>query len=93
MCFEVETGNFRALAYSVLFNIGKSVLKMSETLWEDSCVIAKDVLVIHVNFIVIAVAFSGEKMGGISLVLPLVFYDKLSVHVHICVCVCVCVSV
>jgi hypothetical protein len=43
MCFEVEAGNFTTLVYSILFNVGKSLLKMTETLWENSPIIAKDV--------------------------------------------------
>jgi hypothetical protein len=31
MCSKVEAGNFTASAYSVLFNICKSVLKVTET--------------------------------------------------------------
>jgi hypothetical protein len=60
MCSEVEAGNF-TLAYSVLLNVGKSVLKMTETLWENSLMTAKDVWIIHVNFIVIAITFTEKK--------------------------------
>jgi hypothetical protein len=33
MCSEVDEGNF-ALVYSVLLNVGKSELKMTETSWK-----------------------------------------------------------
>jgi hypothetical protein len=42
MCSKVE----------VLLNVGKSVLKMMETLWKNSLTIAKNELIIHINFIV-----------------------------------------
>jgi hypothetical protein len=61
MCFEVEAGNFTALVYSVLFNAGRSVLKMAVILWKNSLIIVKDVLIIRVNFIGIAVTFSAKK--------------------------------
>jgi hypothetical protein len=41
MWSEVEAGNFTALAYSVLLNVGKSVLKMEKILWKNSLIIAK----------------------------------------------------
>jgi hypothetical protein len=43
MCPEVEAGNFTTLVYSVLNNVGKSVLKITETLWKNMLIIAKDV--------------------------------------------------
>jgi hypothetical protein len=43
MCFEVEVGNFTTLVYSILLNIGKSVLKIMEILWKNGIIIAKDV--------------------------------------------------
>jgi hypothetical protein len=51
------------------FNAGKSVMNMTETLWENSLIIAEDVLIIHVNVIVIAVT-SSEKNAGITFVQP-----------------------
>jgi hypothetical protein len=47
---KVEAGNFTTLVYSVLLNVDKSVLKMTETLWENVLIIAKYVKMIHVNF-------------------------------------------
>jgi hypothetical protein len=44
---------------------------MTETLWKNCLIIAKDIRVIHVNFIVIAVICS-EKIEGISFVMLLV---------------------
>jgi hypothetical protein len=61
MFSEVKAGYFTTVVYSDLLNIGKSVLTMMDTLWENSLLIAKDVLIIHVNFIIIAVAFSEKK--------------------------------
>jgi hypothetical protein len=43
MCSKFEAGNFTTLAYNVLFRVGKSVLKMEETLWKNYLVIAEDV--------------------------------------------------
>jgi hypothetical protein len=65
MCPEVEAGNFTALVYSVLLNIGRSVLKMTETLWKNSLVIANDVLIIYVTFVVIAITFSDKKLEAL----------------------------
>jgi hypothetical protein len=42
MCFEAEAGNFTTLVYRILINVGKSLLKMTETLWKNSLIIAKD---------------------------------------------------
>jgi hypothetical protein len=61
MYSEVEAGYFTALVYSVLLNAGKSVFKITETLWEDSLIIVKDVRIIHVNLTVIAITVS-EKI-------------------------------
>jgi hypothetical protein len=72
MCSEVEAGNFTTLVYSVLINIGKHVLRMMDTVWKNSLIIAKYVQVIHVNVIVIVGKFSETKIGGITFVLPLV---------------------
>jgi hypothetical protein len=43
MCTEVEAGNFKTLVYSALLNIGESALKVTETSWKNSLIIAKDV--------------------------------------------------
>jgi hypothetical protein len=40
---KAEAGNFTALVYSVLLSVGGSVLKMTDTLWKNSLIIAKDV--------------------------------------------------
>jgi hypothetical protein len=50
------------MIYSVLLNTGKSMLKMMKTLWKNSLIIAKDIQILHVNFIVIALIFPEEKM-------------------------------
>jgi hypothetical protein len=42
-------------------NVGKSVLKMMETLWENSLTKAKSVRIISINVIVIAITFSEKK--------------------------------
>jgi hypothetical protein len=41
MCSEVQACNFTTLVYSILLNIDKSELKMMETLWKCSLIIAK----------------------------------------------------
>jgi hypothetical protein len=51
MCSEVEAGNFTTLVYSVLLNVGKFVLKTTETLWKNNLIIAKYVWVIHGNLL------------------------------------------
>jgi hypothetical protein len=61
VCFKVETGYFTAVVYSVLLSVGKSVLKVTDTLWKSSLIFAKDAWIIHVNFIVIAITFSEGK--------------------------------
>jgi hypothetical protein len=45
-----------------LLNDGKHMLKVMKTLWKNSLITAKNVRNIHVNFIIIAVTFSEEKM-------------------------------
>jgi hypothetical protein len=42
-CSEVEAGNFTISVCSVFLNVGKCVLKMTETLWENSLVNSKEV--------------------------------------------------
>jgi hypothetical protein len=72
MCSKVEGVDFVTMLYSMLLNAGKSELKMMKTLWKNSPIIAKDVWIIYVNFIVIAITFSEKKTGGFTFVLPLV---------------------
>jgi hypothetical protein len=73
MCSEVEAGNVITLVYSVLLNVGESVLKMWETCGINSLTIAKKLRNIHVNFIAIAITFP-EKNGIITFVPPLVIF-------------------
>jgi hypothetical protein len=60
MCFEAEARNF-TLVYSLLLNVGRSVLKVAENLWKNSLIMAKYILIIRVNFILIAITFSEKK--------------------------------
>jgi hypothetical protein len=46
MCSEVEVSNFTTLIYRVLNNVGKIMLKMTESLWKNIIIIAKDVQII-----------------------------------------------
>jgi hypothetical protein len=73
-CSEVEEGNSTTLVYSILLNLTKSMLKMTQTLWKNSLIFAKDVGIIPVNFTVIAITFSEEKIGGITFVMPLIHH-------------------
>jgi hypothetical protein len=59
---KAEAGNFTALVYSVLLSVGRSVLKMTDTLWKNSLIIAKDLRKVRINFIVIANIFSEKKL-------------------------------
>jgi hypothetical protein len=59
---EVEAENFASLVYSVLLNVGKSVLKMMETSWKNDFIIAKDACIIRVNFVVIAATFCDKNL-------------------------------
>jgi hypothetical protein len=68
---EIEARNFTNLVYKVLLNVGRSVLKMMETLWKNSLIIAEGVRIFPVNFIVIANTRS-EKTGGVTSVPPLI---------------------
>ena len=52
------------LAYSVLIKGGKSASIMKEILWTNNVNFVKDVPMICVNFITIAIIFSGKKMGN-----------------------------
>jgi hypothetical protein len=60
-CSEVEEGNFTKLVLSFLLNVGKSVLKMTGTLWKNSLIDAKDVRMNHIKFTVIAITFSAKR--------------------------------
>jgi hypothetical protein len=73
MCCEGEAGNFTTSLYSVLFNAGKSLLKMTETLRKTNLINPKDVRIIHANFPVIATTLPEEKIGVFTFVSPLVF--------------------
>jgi hypothetical protein len=42
-CSKLEAENCTRLVCSVLLNVGKSVLKMTEKLWKNILIIAKDV--------------------------------------------------
>jgi hypothetical protein len=43
MCSKVKAGNSATMVYSILLNVGKSVLKIMETFWKNTLTIAKDV--------------------------------------------------
>jgi hypothetical protein len=45
---------------------------LKETLWKNSTNFVKDVCMIYINFIIIVVIVSEKKIGGITLLLPLV---------------------
>jgi hypothetical protein len=62
MCFEVEAGNLTTLIYSILLNVGKSVLKMMETLWKNSLIIENIYEIIHVYLIVISITLYEKKL-------------------------------
>jgi hypothetical protein len=49
------------LVYIVLLSVGKTVLKMTESLWENSLIIAKYVGIIRANYIITEVTFSQTK--------------------------------
>jgi hypothetical protein len=70
MCFKIKAGYFPTLVF--LLNVGKSMLKMTKTLWKNSLIIAKDKRIIHVNFTVITITFSEEKNGSITFVPALI---------------------
>jgi hypothetical protein len=65
-----KAGNFTALVYSVLLNTGKNVLKMTQILWKNSLIIAKDVQITHVNFTVTAIKFSKKNLEALLLYHP-----------------------
>jgi hypothetical protein len=69
---EDKAGNFVTLVYSILLNTGKNMLEMAQTLWKNCLTTAKDVQIIHVNFIVTAIKFSEVKNGGITFILSLI---------------------
>jgi hypothetical protein len=72
-CSKVEAGNFTTSIYSVLLSVGKIVLKMMETLWKNSHIVAKGVWVIHLNVIVIVVTFSEKKLEALLCTVPCSF--------------------
>jgi hypothetical protein len=39
----VEAGNFTTLLYTVLLNVSKSELKVTQTLWKNRLIITKDI--------------------------------------------------
>jgi hypothetical protein len=65
MCSKVKAKNFTTLVYSVLVNVGKRALKMMKPLWKNCLITAKDVGIIHVNFIVITTTFFWKKMEAL----------------------------
>jgi hypothetical protein len=65
MCSEIKAEIFGTLVHSVLLNVGKSVWKMMENLWKNRLIIAKDVLIIHVNFIFIKFIYSEKKLESL----------------------------
>jgi hypothetical protein len=71
ICCEAEAENFTTLVYSILLSIGKNVLKVTETLWKNSLIIAKDVGIINANHIVIAITFSEKKLEALLSYYPL----------------------
>jgi hypothetical protein len=77
MCSEVQEVNFTTLVYSVLLKVGESVLKMVETSWKNSLIIAKYVWLIHINFIVIAVTFSEKILSRYFCTTPNAFLSFL----------------
>jgi hypothetical protein len=60
----METGN-STLVYSVLPNVGKTVLKTTKTLTKNSLITAKDARITHVNFTVFATTFSEKKLEAL----------------------------
>jgi hypothetical protein len=66
MCSEVEAGNFTTMLHTVILNVGKSVLKVTETLWENSLIILKDV---YANLLFQLHFLRKKKTGCITFVL------------------------
>jgi Na+-translocating ferredoxin:NAD+ oxidoreductase RnfD subunit len=56
--------------YSLLRDVEKSVLNVTEALWKNSLITAKGVLIVRVNLI--AITLSEKKFGGITFVPSLV---------------------
>jgi hypothetical protein len=48
MCFRVEAWNFATMVYNILLSVRRSVFQ-----WKCSPIIAKDVWIIHVNFVIL----------------------------------------
>jgi hypothetical protein len=61
VCNAVKADNFTTLVHSDLLNVGKIVLEMTKALWKNSLIIAKDLRIIHVNFVVISITFYEKK--------------------------------
>jgi hypothetical protein len=78
--------NFTTLVYSVLLNVGKSVLKMMKTSWRDSLIIAKkNVRIIQVSVTVITITFSEKILEALLSYQPLQnfeFHKKLGLLVR-----------
>jgi hypothetical protein len=71
MCSEVKAGNFTTLVYCTLLNVHKKVLRMTETLWKNSLIIAKYARNIHIKFVVTAITFSEKKLEALLSYCPL----------------------
>jgi hypothetical protein len=63
---EEETGSLTTVVCSVLLNDGKSVLKMMETLWKNSRIIAERVEITHADSTVVATTFAEKQIGGFT---------------------------
>ena len=64
MCVKSSSASvksFTLLAYSILCQDGKSVLKMKETLWKNNLIFTKDVPMIYVNLILTVIIMSEKK--------------------------------
>jgi hypothetical protein len=89
VCSEVKAGNCTALVYSMLLNVGRSVLKMTETLWKNSLIIEKCVLIIHVNLIVIVITFLEKKLEALLSHRPSYVCMYVCVYTYVCICLCI----
>jgi hypothetical protein len=68
--------NFTTLLHSVLFNIGKTVLKTAGTLWKNSLIVVKYIRIIRVNFIVTAIPFSEKNLDALLSYHSSVYCDR-----------------
>jgi hypothetical protein len=64
--------SFTRPTYSVSRKGGKSALVMKKTLWKNNLDFVKDVPVIYVSFIIIAIIVSEKKIGDIAFVPPVI---------------------